>query len=101
MRTPLEWLNAPVATPRKLKAKIMTVQNSTQNRGKILNVMGITGSARPCKILTCGGTVRAMIYKYENGHCLLWCCNRCHQEHEAGQTEALTREPSSQEEILQ
>jgi Zn-finger protein len=61
--------------------------------GRIKRVMGITGSQRPCSLGTCGGHMRAFIHSYDNGKSrLVWSCEKCHIEHVAEVTEAVTRE---------
>jgi len=69
--------------------------------GGIKSVMGVTGSTRPCNGLTCGGEMAAFLYKYDDGKFrLIWRCDRCHMESEAGKAEAITLEPRDSLEAL-
>lgn len=67
--------------------------------GAIDSVSGITKSARPCQIETCGGTMYALLYKYKPNsdgvreHRLIWRCNRCKVEVESAEGSAVTKEP--------
>lgn len=74
--------------------------------GAIDSVSGITRSARPCQIETCGGVMHAMLYKYKPNtdgvrqHRLIWRCDKCKVEVESAEGSAVTKEPETQDEAL-
>ena len=100
MRTPPEWANAPPVVPRsqaqRLKGTgdlIMVQSHMGIRLGDLRHVQGLMGSQRPCRIPTCGGTIRANLQLYTNGkHKVTWHCDRCHIEMEFGSAEARTAE---------
>jgi len=58
--------------------------------GSIISCMGVTGSKRPCQVPSCDGEIVAFIYRYTQGHKLLFKCDKCKVDMDFGTTFAVT-----------